>query len=102
MQEARDNSSGPMIDVKDLPLRFRAGLDGQSIGPRQRAFAEEPIPQLEAHLASVERDLIDRALAQAKQNKTLAAKLLGIPRTVLYRRLEALGYSDQVDSEKVR
>ena len=102
VQEARDNSSGPMIDVKDLPLRFRAGLDGQSIGPMQRAFAAEPIPQLEAHLASVERDLIDRALAQAKQNKTLAAKLLGIPRTVLYRRLEALGYSDQVESGKGR
>jgi DNA-binding NtrC family response regulator len=93
VQEARDNSSGAMIEVKDLPLRFRAGLDAQSIGPMQRNLADEPIPPLESHLATVERDLITRALAQTKQNKTLAAKLLGIPRPVLYRRMDALGLS---------
>ncbi|MCX7419188.1 MAG: sigma 54-interacting transcriptional regulator [Planctomycetia bacterium] len=91
VQEARHNGSGPMIDAKDLPLRFRAGLDAQSINPVRRNLIEEPIPHLEAHLAAVERDLIRRALAQTKQNKTQAAKLLGIPRPVLYRRMAALG-----------
>ncbi|TXT23318.1 MAG: hypothetical protein FD138_3289, partial [Planctomycetota bacterium] len=49
---------------------------------------------LEEHLAAIERDLIRRALLKAKRNKTLAAKLLGIPRPVLYRRMEALEMSD--------
>ena len=93
VQEARENSNGPMIDAKDLPLRFRAGLDAQSVGPMRRNMADEPIPQLESHMIAVERDLITRALAQAKQNKTQAAKLLGIPRPVLYRRMEALSLS---------
>ena len=61
----------------------------------RRNMADEPIPQLESHMMAVERDLIARALAQAKQNKTQAAKLLGIPRPVLYRRMEALGLSGE-------
>ena len=93
VREARENSSGPVIDAKDLPLRLRAGLDAQSIGPMRRDLSDAPIPQLESHMLAVERDLITRALTQAKQNKTQAAKLLGIPRTVLYRRMEAVGLS---------
>ncbi len=101
VQEARDNSNGSMIDAKDLPLRFRAGLDAQSIGPIHQIMTEKPIPQLEAHMAAVERDLINRALIQAKQNKTLAAKLLGIARPVLYRRMDALGLSNREESGDV-
>lgn len=95
VREAREKSTGPVIDVKDLPLRFRAGLDAQTISPPPRDFDEEPIPPLEEHLASVERELIERALTKAKQNKTLAAKLLGMPRPVLYRRMQALGLIDR-------
>lgn len=95
VQEARDNSSGPVIDVKDLPLRLRAGLDAQTVGPMRRDLSDDPIPLLESHMIAVERDLITRALTKAKQNKTQAAKLLGIPRPVLYRRMEAVGLSDQ-------
>lgn len=94
VQEARENAAGAMIDVADLPLRFRAGLDAQSVGPASRSVAETRIPPLEEHLAQVERELIQRALTQAKQNKTQAAKLLSIARPVLYRRLEALGLLD--------
>ena len=42
-------------------------------------------------LASVEKELIDRALKRAKGNKTKAAKLLGLTRPRLYRRLIQLG-----------
>lgn len=95
VREARQNVSTLTIDVKDLPLRFRAGLDAQSVSQSSQFFEELAIPPLEEHLAQVERDLIQRALVRAKHNKTLAAKLLGIPRPVLYRRMEALGMSDQ-------
>lgn len=94
IQEARQNCNSPVIEVSDLPLRFRAGLEAQSIGPPQRALDEPPIPPLDEHLAAIERDLIRRALIKAKRNKTLAAKLLGIPRPVLYRRMESLEMRD--------
>lgn len=95
VQEARQNCTAPMIGLADLPLRFRAGLEAQSLGPPQRSLDEPPIPPLEAHLASIERDLIRRAILKAKRNKTLAAKLLGIPRPVLYRRMESLEMRDE-------
>lgn len=95
VEEAREKCTGPLIGLDDLPLRLRAGLDSQSIGPAARLLDDSPLPPLEEHLAAVERDLIRRALAKAKRNKTLAAKLLGIPRPVLYRRLEVLGIDDE-------
>lgn len=85
----------PLIGASDLPLRFRAGLEAQSVGPPQRSLDEPPIPPLDEHLATIERDLIRRALIKAKRNKTLAAKLLGIPRPVLYRRMESLEIGDE-------
>ncbi|MFM9965915.1 MAG: sigma 54-interacting transcriptional regulator [Planctomycetaceae bacterium] len=95
VQEARERCTAPLIGLNDLPLRFRAGLEAQSLGPLQRAVDEPPIPPLEEHLADIERDLIRRALKKAKRNKTLAAKLLQIQRPVLYRRMEVLGIGDE-------
>lgn len=94
VQEARANCTAPVIGTSDLPLRFRAGLEAQSVGPPQRSLDEPPIPPLDEHLAAIERDLIRRALIKAKRNKTLAAKILGIPRPVLYRRMESLEMRD--------
>lgn len=94
VQEARERCTAPVIGLEDLPLRFRAGLEAQSIGPPQRALDELPIPPLEEHLAGIERDLIRRALKKAKRNKTLAAKLLQIKRNVLLRRITTLGITD--------
>jgi DNA-binding NtrC family response regulator len=95
VQEARERCTAPVISLDDLPLRFRAGLEAQAHSPPPRSFDEPPIPPLEDHLADIERDIIRRALKKAKRNKTLAAKLLSIPRPVLYRRIEALGMSDE-------
>ncbi len=95
VQEARERCTSPLIGLDDLPLRFRAGMEAQSIGPPQRSVDEPPIPPLEEHLAGIERELIQRALKKAKRNKTLAAKLLRIQRPVLYRRMEVLGITDE-------
>jgi DNA-binding NtrC family response regulator len=99
VQEAREQSTGPIIEVKNLPLRFRAGLGAQSVGPASRA-ADDPLPQLEPHLAQIERELIERALTQANQTKTLAAKLLGLQRPVLYRRMQALKMVERGEPEQ--
>jgi DNA-binding NtrC family response regulator len=49
----------------------------------------EPAPiVLDQFLEDIERELIVRALQQAKGNRTKAARLLGLPRARLHRRLE--------------
>ena len=47
-------------------------------------------------LATVERDHIQRALVRAGGNKKAAAKMLGLSRRALYRRLERLDLSDTI------
>jgi DNA-binding NtrC family response regulator len=91
IREARDACTTPLITVRDLPFRFRTGMDAQAVGPPLTPSAVD----LEALLARVELDYIRWALAAAKSNKSQAAALLGLTRPRLYRRMEALGIADQ-------
>ena len=50
--------------------------------------ATETSIQLDSYLAGIEQQLVQRALKQAKGNKTKAAKLLGISRPKLLRRIQ--------------
>ena len=63
-------------------LRVRAGLP---------AVSPKPPPKLDAVLEAVEKRLIRAALAKAGGNATKAADALGVFRTRLLRRIEALG-----------
>jgi DNA-binding NtrC family response regulator len=47
-------------------------------------------------LVTVERDHIERALVRAGGNKKAAAKMLGLSRRALYRRLERLDLSGTI------
>jgi DNA-binding NtrC family response regulator len=91
IREARDVCTTPLISSRDLPFRFRTGMDAQSIGPSLTPTAVD----LEALLGRVELDYIRWALAAAKSNKSQAAALLGLTRPRLYRRMEALGIADE-------
>ncbi len=91
IREARAQCNEPLIRVKDLPFRFRTGLDAQSVGPPRR----HPVAELEPFLEQTEREQIERALAQSRHNKTRAAKLLGMTRPRLYRRMVILGIPDE-------
>jgi DNA-binding NtrC family response regulator len=91
IREARALCNEPLIRVKDLPFRFRTGLDAQSVGPARRP----PVAPLEPLLAQTEREQIERALAQSRHNKSRAAQLLGMTRPRLYRRMEILGIRDE-------
>jgi DNA-binding NtrC family response regulator len=84
--EARQRATGLQIDVKDLPERLH--LAAQAAAQPRRT--EENIV-LDEYLARVERELIRRALARAKGNKAKAARLLGVTRPRLYRRMVQLG-----------
>ena len=72
--------------LADLPERLR--LAAQAAAHPRRI--EETIV-LDEYLGRVERELIRRALARAKGNKARAARLLGVTRPRLYRRMVQLG-----------
>ena len=90
IEEARAVCSVPLIAVEHLPFRFRAGVGAQAVGPSIRPRPELLDPLLER----IEREQIELALAESRQNKARAAELLGINRPRLYRRMEALGIVD--------
>lgn len=85
--EAHRTAQGPLVQVRDLPRWFRLATESQPATPPR---AEPPIV-LDDFLRRVERELIERALRQAKGNKSRAAKLLGTTRPRLYRRMLQVG-----------
>ena len=79
-------ATGPRITESDLPDEFIHSLTAQRIGR-----PVEVSIRLDEYLSSIEAALIERAMRQAKSNKTQAAKQLGISRPKLLRRLQQLG-----------
>jgi DNA-binding NtrC family response regulator len=86
VREACQSVSTVWIGEADLPPRVRA-VAAAGLHPRREP---EPI-QLDAFLLEIEQELIERSLKIAKGNKSRAARLLGISRARLLRRLEQLG-----------
>ncbi|GAB6164746.1 hypothetical protein JCM19992_07460 [Thermostilla marina] len=93
VEEAARRARGPRIEAEDLPRRLRWAFDDAASPPIDR----EPI-DLPRFLADVEREVIMRALRIAKGNKAQAARLLGLNRPRLYRRLAELGIDDAEDT----
>lgn len=79
-------ATGPYVELKDLPERIHLAADAAS----QPAPLDQPI-QLDQFLGQVERELVARALRLARGNKARAARLLGLSRPRLYRRMVQLG-----------
>jgi len=73
---------GKCIRGSDLPFYLKAGLD---IAPPERS---SPIREIQAH---AEAQAIRQALKEADYNKAQAARLLGIHRTLLYRKMAKHG-----------
>ena len=85
IREAHEHAIGSVVAVGDLPQRLHFAAHAAQHGPRTEAI------DLEELLARVEKELIVRALKRSKGNKSKAAKLLGLTRPRLYRRLVQLG-----------
>jgi DNA-binding NtrC family response regulator len=83
---AHGRAAGPEITPADLPESLHLAAQAAA-RPRRK---EEPIV-LDEFLARIERELIRRAVARAKGNKAKAARLLGLTRPRLYRRMVQLG-----------
>ena len=78
-------AEGPLVTVVDLPQRIRLA-DHAAEHPMR---TDETI-RLDRFLAQIETETIDRAMRRARGNKTKAAKLLGVSRARLHRKLEAI------------
>ncbi len=91
VRHAHRAAAGPLVRREDLHPRLSLAADAARYPPR----VEEPI-ELERVLAEIERDLIERAIARSKGNKTRAARLLGLTRPRLYRRLVQLGLEAEI------
>jgi transcriptional regulator with PAS, ATPase and Fis domain len=85
VRQLHEKAQAPLIQPRDLPRTIH--WRNESPLP---ARGDEPIV-LEQFLAAVEKELIARAMRRSKGNKSRAAKLLGLTRPRLYRRLVQLG-----------
>lgn len=86
IREARIQCAGPQISANDLPPKLKIAASVSAHRDRR----PQPI-DLTEYLAHVERMLVSRALDLATGNKTRAARLLGLTRPRLYRRMVQLG-----------
>ena len=93
-------SSGPILHLGDLPTQLQQqGLEAR----RSAALAGEPAaegsqPQLTT-LADLERQAILGAIRALNGDKLQAARLLGIGKTTLYRKLKEYGIADPLREE---
>jgi transcriptional regulator with PAS, ATPase and Fis domain len=83
---AHASSETAEVSPDDFPRRLRFAADASR---RPRRQPESIV--LDDFLAQIERELIQRAVNVAKGNKARAARLLGLTRPRLYRRMVQLG-----------
>jgi len=86
LEQAVNWSNDEIIDFRRIPTRFWEN-DAEG-GPEPRDKASAP---LQDELLRRERDLLKKTLRDAGGNRSRAARLLGISRSALYRRLERHG-----------
>ncbi len=87
IDSAVDACQGTSIVPDDLPMQFRSGMDARRASPTTKLTRTE----LEPILQEVEREHIQKILEATNGNRAEAARLLGLTRPKLYRRLEQLG-----------
>jgi two-component system response regulator AtoC len=85
---------GPVIALSDLPEAFTQ-LPEHAVRPATGDRGESVT--LPAHLDWLEARAIEAALRAAKNNRTRAAALLGIPRSTLYNKLATLSPEPPMD-----
>ena len=83
---AHTTADGPLVEAGNLPPVLSL-----ADAARRRPRRADQVIVLDQFLADIERELIQRALARGKGNKTKAARLLGLTRPRLYRRMVNLG-----------
>jgi arginine utilization regulatory protein len=99
---------GNVRELRNVIERACILADGEFITERELAVSMPPVPSAAPRasagggagaddlLVNVEREHIQRALQRANGNKKAAARMLGLSRRALYRRLERLDLGDTI------
>jgi DNA-binding NtrC family response regulator len=91
-------SSGPMLHTVDLPTQLQDYREHHREALLEAAQPSEPGDPLGAgvvvSIADMERQAILGTIRQLKGDKLMAARLLGIGKTTLYRKLKEYGVAD--------
>jgi len=99
IERACTMASGPVIHMGDLPTQIQnheLGLRREASAQMHRVPAVMPaatMPRV-VPLAELEKQAILSTIRQLKGDKLLAARLLGIGKTTLYRKLKEYGLSE--------
>ncbi len=93
-------SSGPVLHLGDLPTQLQQqGLEARRAAAAAGQEAGAPgAPEVKT-LADLEREAILGAIRTLSGDKLQAAKLLGIGKTTLYRKLKEYGIADPLHEE---
>jgi len=91
-------SSGPVLHLGDMPTQLQENrMQWQAVA---ETSPEEPV-QMDASIltiAEMEKQAILNTLRQLNGDKLTAARLLGIGKTTLYRKLKEYGISDEAEA----
>jgi two-component system response regulator HydG len=100
VERACTMSSGPALHLGDLPTQLQQeGLAGHHAAvATQRRVSEEDRDVVKS-LADMEREAILKAIRILNGDKLQAAKLLGIGKTTLYRKLKEYGIEDPMHED---
>jgi len=85
---------GGLINPEHLPWRAEPARSALLPTPSVPQPVVGEFPAQGVDLEAMERTLIERALKQAGQNKSKAARLLGLTRTKLYTRMQRFGLGE--------
>jgi len=83
---------GPILDGPAVAAEVRA-LEPAAAAPHNGSAAPAPSSVDGLNLGTMERVLLEKALAQSRGNKSKAARLLGLTRAQIYWRMEKHGLS---------
>ena len=93
--QACEHATGPLVQPINLPPQMHHAVEKEA-----RPTAEPERIELDSYLATIETELLRRAMAQSRGNKTKAAELLGIHRARLIRRLVQLGLAPAASADE--
>ncbi len=100
IERACTMSSGPVLRLGDLPTQLQQqGLTAYRAAAASGEAEVADKSQQVKSLADLERDAILAAIRTLKGDKLQAAKLLGIGKTTLYRKLKEYGILDPLQEE---
>jgi two-component system response regulator AtoC len=94
-------TESPVIGADDVrrelapPLTFATQTPPTNSGGVSLTSDAKPIVALDVALRDAERRAITRALKKAKGNRTIAARLLGVGRATLYKKIVELGLPER-------